>query len=71
MLMPEGLSAKQEVFDQFKVKHEKEYADENEEMMRQVHFHHNLRYINAMNRKVLQYTIVLYAMSCLIGFVGF
>ncbi|GLD93729.1 hypothetical protein PINS_up002334 [Pythium insidiosum] len=51
MLMPEGAPKKQEVFVAFKEQHDKAYSNLEEESHRMVTFHHNLRYINAMNRQ--------------------
>ncbi|TMW64239.1 hypothetical protein Poli38472_012861 [Pythium oligandrum] len=55
MMMPEGENKKQEVFDEFKDKHDKNYDGEGQELDRMTNYHHNLRYINAMNRKGLSY----------------
>jgi hypothetical protein len=52
MLMPEGVQKKTQVFDDFKDRHEKEYETKGEETQRLATYHHNLRYINAMNRQV-------------------
>ena len=52
MLMPEGEQTKKDVFASFKTKYAKEYADRKEEDERMAIFHHNMRYIHAMNRKV-------------------
>ena len=52
MLMPEGTATKKEVFNNFSAKHEKMYENEAETIERMTTFHHNLRFINAENRKV-------------------
>lgn len=52
MLMPEGTATKKEIFDNFSATHEKAYNDEAEAVQRIATFHHNLRFINAENRKV-------------------
>ncbi|KAF1334904.1 Cathepsin, cysteine protease family c01a, partial [Globisporangium splendens] len=55
MLMPHGVSAKKDAFDAFKATHGKEYASQEEETQRLVNFHHNLRFINSVNRQGLSY----------------
>jgi C1A family cysteine protease len=55
MLMPEGQEKKVELFADFKDFHEKSYKDVTQETQRMVNFHHNVRYINSMNRQGLSY----------------
>lgn len=52
MLMPEGSTAKREVFDGFAQEHNKTYEDENEAVQRLTNFHHNMRLVNMKNRQV-------------------
>jgi hypothetical protein len=52
MLFPEGTVMKMEMFDNFSATHDKVYGDEAEAVQRMATFHHNLRFINAENRKV-------------------
>ena len=54
MLLPEGIARKKEVFDNFSVMHDKSYNNTAEAVQRLATFHHNLRLINAENRKVWQ-----------------
>jgi len=53
--MPEGIATKTSLFDAFKQAHGKSYADATDETQRLVNYHHNLRYINTMNRRGLSY----------------
>ncbi|CAI5734539.1 unnamed protein product [Hyaloperonospora brassicae] len=55
MLLPEGIAMKKEVFDNFSVMHDKSYNNTAEAVQRLATFHHNLRFINAENRKGLPY----------------
>ena len=52
MLMPEGTATKKEVFENYSAMHSKTYNDPAEAVQRLATFHHNLRFINAENRKV-------------------
>ena len=52
MLLPEGQTHKHALFQDFKEAHSKVYANESEEIQRLAAFHHNVRYINSVNRQV-------------------
>ncbi|KAL3671414.1 hypothetical protein V7S43_003340 [Phytophthora oleae] len=55
MMMPEGTTVKKEIFANFSATHDKVYGDDAEAVDRMAAFHHNLRFINAENRKGLPY----------------
>lgn len=54
-MMPEGVPAKKQLFDDFVTAHGKRYSSAEETAQRLVNFHHNLRFINAKNREGLSY----------------
>lgn len=54
-MMPEGVTTKKDLFDEFVATHGKRYASADEAAQRLVNFHQNLRFINAKNRQGLSY----------------
>ncbi|KAG2510562.1 hypothetical protein JM16_008501 [Phytophthora kernoviae] len=67
LLMPEGTIRKKELFDEFSTAHDKVYDGDSEVTQRLATFHHNLRFINAQNRKGLPYHLEVNKFADLTG----
>lgn len=59
MLFPEGQSTRHQVYDDFKTEFQKTKSNNSDEIQRATIFHHNLRYINSINRMGLSYHLGL------------